>query len=273
MKKHFFKLALAFALLANAAGASAQSEFSLDQRLFNDAFAVSLSVPKGFRYMENSHHIFVVFSLDKKFHDRKNICGGALCQAQSDDGNARVLYPYPYFKGSNEMETFLGNPEGEYNLKSLWRKELAYTADKELLNLAPGQWNKDWDKYIEVHAGDGLCRDYNADTVRVIDFPTDSVFFEKYTHCIGVYISRHDRMTTQFKILLTDEAYAHKQEWIDRVKGCVKYADSQRKLSVDEFNKAWDEYYKDSKKLKKTSTPSGQKFVVPKNVDMNVRIG
>lgn len=86
-------------------------------------------------------------------------------------------------------------------------------------------WQPDWGKHVTIHAHDDYAKTFNADTVFVVDFPSDCSEFDKNgKHCIGFYLKKEGRYSTNFKLLLTDEGYQHRQEWIDRMKGCIKFS-------------------------------------------------
>lgn len=224
------------------------SRFTAVQYLANRGFTVEFNVPDSFKLIPNSNGVFRVtrhYTYEGRI--KPYSYWSYFACTESADTCARVYYPT--FLDRKELERFLKDGLAPARLAMLRHSELANAIDSTIASYTAKDWKRKWNKHITVHHADSVSRAYNADSVWIVDFPKDSVFFHRYTHCIGVYMSRHNRVPTLFKVLLTDSAYAHRKQWLDHVKGCVRYMDKPDTLSLERYDEASKYFLEAMKRL------------------------
>lgn len=94
----------------------------------------------------------------------------------------------------------------------------------------------DFNKYVTTISGDKPRIMFNADTIYVYNFPEpNNVFFsdkslekmrqEQFPYCVGVYITKKDRVTMGFKLFFSETGYKKRWEYFEMLSQQVWYRD------------------------------------------------
>lgn len=176
-------------------------------------YDIELSIPEGFKPIS---FITAGSKLGMRFFEHSDCFPNVPntfypLGLESGEQDAMFLYPALYFDFGNQTLR-LGN-EIETELRAVHK-------DCEL----------DVNPYVDIFDVRKLKGFANADTVAIYDFRPDSflspgIDTARFKHCVGVYLRSKNHPALLLKILLTDEGYINKDEYIGLLLDNVKYGE------------------------------------------------
>lgn len=184
---------------------AAESATDLKQAFVDRELCISYILPDGYTAAENRMLIYSVYKT-------KHILNAGFpytIAATSSDSCALLLYADAGLLAYT-FSAYTGDFGARAHMDCV--HELAQTLDE----------NDRADRHITTLKGsDAAC--WNADSAYVVDFPKATVYQEKYTHCIGLYIMKHGYIPVYLKCLLTDDGYQNRAAYMAHMRTAVKY--------------------------------------------------
>ncbi len=126
---------------------------------------------------------------------------------EADNNEAMILFPHLFFDGGNATLR-LGN-EIEKEIRAVKR-------DRDL----------DVNHLVDIYDVRDRSGYANADTVAIYELTTDgtdALFSDRYPHCIGIYLRKSDHPALLLKLLLSDEGYANKNDYVSTLFEHINY--------------------------------------------------
>lgn len=213
MKKSLFM----FLLLTICTMAEAQNATRLKTRFVQSQFDIKWSIPTSFTADAWSQNHFIYSTTDKP---KGKVAAGYIYDlgATSTNGDCRLLYA----SLSQMALSYHGHVGNVY--KSFVAHELYSAANNGLDIHEKEELTDELNKRICIYTGSQAKKEYNADSVYVVDFPNVSdKMAPGYNHCIGIYLCKTGYMPIIIKSLLNDNGYQNKDKYIKLTQKAVRF--------------------------------------------------
>lgn len=84
----------------------------------------------------------------------------------------------------------------------------------------------DFNEHVTIIAGKKARKMFNADSIYIYNLPLEEPYQEKYTHRIGMVISKKDRATMIFKLFFTPKGKKKEDEYIELLSREIWYEEN-----------------------------------------------
>lgn len=140
---------------------------------------------------------------------------------EADNGEAALLFPELFFDFGNE--TLRRGLEIESEIRTMH-----------------GDCDLDVNPYVEIYDVRKQKGYANADTVAFYEFDLDSVLSpyvdtSRFKHCVGVYLRAKRHPALMLKIIMNDEGYAKKDDYIRTLLDNIEFGEGAARLTMIEW--------------------------------------
>ncbi|MGM9701807.1 MAG: hypothetical protein ACI3YX_10265 [Prevotella sp.] len=253
--KPLYLLLFLFITTSGSRAESTNNRFELINSFQQEYFQVALSLPTHY-YAEYDKYtkIFIpnlserrIFNISEMQKGKKHwSCHFAhWASAINRDCQSKILFPMlPAFTWFHTIDYYADGNGDVYKMAKIQYfnelRECIYSGYDKMTHPS----SIDAKKYLIAQYGGKEARRWgNADSVYVVDFPMNTTFECRYTHCIGVYMAKKGFVPLYYKILMTDEAYAECDNILRRTKGCMAFCGEKWLHKKPSFKKALKELY------------------------------
>lgn len=189
-------------------------------------FGVEFSVPEGFK--ANDSRKMVYYFPNMKANDKDSKRDLTLLYSngiQSEEHDCEVLLPCLFFTSAKaDFGKMSFNDESPFKVctevcNSEVQNSLLYGGmgdDKKAFAV-------ECSKRIKRLDGGEANAFGNADMVYIADYEVTTKCWGMYTHAMGIYLSKSNKVPLFVKILLTDKGYERRNEIMEQIKNCVKF--------------------------------------------------
>lgn len=210
MRKHHLSFILFFLFVCVGIQSSAQTnyhQFSLYSDYLKKVFDISLNCPKGFVDLQTSEF----WGPNGKGKGKPGM--GYTSILESKKGDCMIMYA--------DIQLYYHPQRLQLNVQQLMKSDSA----QDIIVLT----DKDVTKYS------------NADTVFLAKIPLHTMYKDKYSHCIGVYICKANRPEMYFKCFFTEKGKQDENHYLTKLLKSVRYRGNHWVYDLD---KSSEEAYK-----------------------------
>lgn len=146
---------------------------------------------------------------------------------EADNNDAMILLPNLFFDGGNA--TLRRGREIESEIRAVHNNP-----------------DLDINPYVDIYDVRNRSGYANADTVAIYELnahKADALFSDRYPHCIGIYLRKSHHPAILLKLLLSDEGYANKNDYVNTLFNHINYGRNATPLILIEYQ--LKDYYTD----------------------------